>query len=402
VPPAQEETDVPDARTTVAIDVETLAPQPAQATPANTGRRTYQVHSGESLWNIARQFRPAGAGENLYQVLLSIHNLNRSSFINGNISLLKANAMLQVPTATDIERIDATTAQVDFERRWDQGTQRVDAAQRGEAIPLFTDDAAADEDVVEVEASLPPGVEAPVISDDEDALIMVSETNVPQPLQMATGSEAEAASTDAPSVASSATISTQAIPSSAESIVPAPVVTTQTLSIATTRAVVTTELETELAAMRARRQSAEAVAQQLQASLEKARAERAAQASPLGMENLLLGAGTVVLFGLLMAGLVASLRLAGDLRSLRAGTSVALRPQTDDEWLAGRTRSRPDAAERKEPLMPAMEVVELPLSALKATAAEVPRASTAKGDGDLFARMDDLIGADSGNSPKNS
>jgi FimV-like protein len=385
-PPAPQQTDVPDARTTVAIDVESVAPQPAQA-PLDTDRRTYQVRSGESLWNIARQFRPAGAGENLYQVLLSIHNLNRNSFINGNISLLKANAVLEVPSSDDIERIDALSAQTEFERRWDQGTQRYEAAQRGEAIPLFADEAP-EEEVVEVEAPLPIGTEAPRADDNEGALIMVSETNVPQPLELATApAPVSTTQTQAISIAVDATTNTA--PPAGEPRV-------------TTRTVLTAELEAELAAMRARRQSAEAIAQQLQDSLARARADRAAAASLFGAQNVLLAGSALVLFGVLVAGIVVSLRLAGDLRSLRAtGTGRDL--PTDGDWLAGRSSSQARPVERMEPVMPEIDVVELPASEFgKMAPAPSSRAATEKSGDDLFARMDDLIGTNPGNPPKNS
>lgn len=175
----------PDVRAQQAIEVETLAvaastPQPAPASE----RRTYQVRPGDNLWDIARQFRPAGAGDNLYQMLLSIHDLNRRGFINGNISLLRANALLELPTQEDIESIDPTTAQAIFDQRWDEGTRRFEAAQRGEALPVFgglAPPAPLIEEAVPV-PDLPRGQEAPVAADQQNALIMVDSNNALQPL----------------------------------------------------------------------------------------------------------------------------------------------------------------------------------------------------------------------------
>jgi FimV-like protein len=420
-PPVEEEAEVPDARTTVAVEVETVAPQPARAVP-DTDRRVYQVRSGDSLWNIARQFRPAGAGDNLYQVLLSIHNLNRNSFINGNISLLKANAVLQVPTIADIESIDAASAETEFDNRWDQGTQRFEATQRGEAIPLFADRAPAEDEAVEAEPDLPPGTEAPFAEEAEDTLISASETNVPQPLQIALNTEAaDAPDTSVP--APSITTIPDAPDSNEAAASPAPAVatTTQTISVTvdpsanmpapdaeaprvTTRAVVTAELETEVAAMRARRESAEAVAQQLQDSLAKARADRAAQASIFGTKNILLAGSAVVLFGVLIGGVMSGLRMAGDLRLMRgsfAGTSLDL--PANQDWPGSAAAARIDLVERREPRMPEMEVVELPAPEPdKMPAAPAPARAAPENADDLFARMDDIIGADGGNSPKNS
>src|SRR5690606_14217256 len=68
------------------------------ATPAATAmsraaaegeRSRYQVREGDGLWVIGQRFRPPTGVDNLYQVLLSLHDLNRTAFINGNITLLK-------------------------------------------------------------------------------------------------------------------------------------------------------------------------------------------------------------------------------------------------------------------------------------------------------------------------
>jgi FimV-like protein len=405
---------LPDARTQIAIEVETLAPQAPVV--LDTTRRTYQVRSGDSLWNIARQFRPAGAGENLYQMLLSIHNLNRSSFVNGNIALLKANALLQIPSTPDIDTIDAITAEAEFDRRWDQGTQRFDAVQRGEAIPLFANEQP-EEPVVEVEDELPPGTEAPVDDSDADALIMVSATNVPQPLRIATEVN-DITDVAAPDLTSGANVSQ---PGSDElEAEPAPVLIQESLAVQTpaaivesgnaqtpvrvvTRAQFAVELEAELTAMRTRRESAEAVAQQLQASLQQAQAERAAQSSMLGTENLLLASGAALLLVALLAAVVFSLKIAGDLR-LRNGTlaSPTLESRTEPAWLSAQPAGHQARTERKEPHMPEMEVVELQIGDADATpsrTATMPR-GTKKGD-DLFARMEDLLGSDT-NRPKSS
>jgi FimV-like protein len=457
--PVVEEEAVPDARTTIAVEVETIAPQPVQALPASD-RRMYQVRSGDSLWNIARQFRPAGAGENLYQVLLSIHDLNRSSFINGNISLLKANAVLQVPTVADIESVDAATAEAEFDQRWDEGTQRFEAAQRGEAIPLFAE-RAPEEEAVPVEPELPPGEEAPVTDADEDALISASETNVPQPLQIAPDTEgsvepepdadmpapAIAVIPDAPAVVEAPpapapepalasapepapTLDPEPANTPAQATVPAtsiapattPAVATETQTITlsvdtsasapapvaeaprvTTRAIFTAELETEVAAMRARRESAEAIARRLQDTLAQARADRAAEASIFGSKNLLQAGSAVLLFGVLLGGIVFSLRIAGDLRAMRSSfAGVALDLPANRDW-SGTSAARAGTIERKEPRMPEMEVVELPFpESQKKPATPSAAGTTPKSPDDLFARMDDIIGADSANPAKNS
>jgi FimV-like protein len=406
--PEPEESDVPDARTQIAIEVETLTPQPAPMA-LDTARRTYQVRSGDSLWNIARQFRPAGAGENLFQMLLSMHNLNRNSFINGNISLLKANAMLQVPTADDISAIDPLTAETEFDRRWNEGTQRFDAAQRGEPIPLFADGPPPEDLVEEVEDELPLGKEAPGVDANENALIMVSQTNVPQPLQIAPDAETTAAM---PASESSATTELESEPvlivetqtvavSETQQQLPAPPATPTSVPVerTLTRAVLAAELEAEVAAMRTRRQSAEAVAQQLNVSLQRVQAERAAGASLFGTENLLLAGSSLLLFAALLVAVVFSFRIAGDLRLHTSDTALDRLPAPT--W--SKVPERAAVPERKEPHMPEMEVVELQMptsAATELTQAAATDAADSPLAEDLFARMDDILGTDTRDSTK--
>lgn len=423
--PEETVADVPDARTQLAIEVETLAP-PSALTTVDTTRRTYQVRAGDSLWNIARQFRPAGAGDNLYQMLLGIHDLNRGSFINGNISLLKANALLQIPTADDIAAIDAGGAEAEFDRRWEAGTARFDAVQRGEAIPLFANAAPVEADAPEFEADLPPGVEAPTDTDEDD-LIMVSATNVPQPLQLVPGPEdtqaeagesaaamqiagqesAPVAADDVASASGSDPAATmppapsETPPTATITVVePGPAVPAQTVGVIVSRASLTADLETEVAAMRARRATAEAIAQQLKDSLQRAQEERAAQSSPFSAQNLLLAGGALVLLAALLAGGAFSLKIAGELRAQRAmGNSddTEIDAGARPAWLGSATEARLDAGERREPRLPEMEVVELEVSGAQAVA-DAPQRRALSSD-DLFARMDDMLGT-TANPPK--
>lgn len=387
---AEDAGEIPDARTQLAIEVETLAPQPAAA-PLDTSRRTYQVRGGDSLWNIARQFRPAGAGDNLYQMLLALHNLNRSSFVNNNISLLKANALLQLPTAADIAAIDPLTAEAEFDRRWEQGTERFAAVQRGEAIPLF---APPPEDVVlEVEEELPPGTEAPPVAADDASLIMVAETNVPQPLQLTdaleTAPDAPAAIAPEPLVAEPPAPAVASVPAPDAAGAPAldQQVTQSTIRVVS-REAFAAELEAELAAMRSRREAAEALAAQLQASLEQAQAERASEGSLFGRENLLLAGISAALLGALLAAGVFTLKVAGDLRVARRNTGSALDTRAQPGWLSSGAKS---ATERREPHMPEVRPAEPPTDSRKTAAAAAPaRAAETE---DLFARMEDLLGS---------
>jgi FimV-like protein len=132
------QTSAPDVKTQVAIEVEPVAAQPTTSPPVQDERRRYQVRSGDTLWVVAKQFHPAGVGENLYQFLISVYELNRNAFINGNISLLKANATLRIPVANEIAAINPSTAQPLFEQRWQEGVNRSAAAANGEALPALS------------------------------------------------------------------------------------------------------------------------------------------------------------------------------------------------------------------------------------------------------------------------
>jgi len=158
--PAAAKTAQPDVRTQTAIEVEKVSA--AVTTPANDGRRQYRVRIGDSLWNIARQFHPAGIGENLYQFLISLHDLNREAFINGNISMLKADAQLHIPSARDIATINPGSAQKVFEQLWRAGVRSPDIAAGGDA-PQFKSlnesDAPTQTAALAPTAKSPPGTE---------------------------------------------------------------------------------------------------------------------------------------------------------------------------------------------------------------------------------------------------
>jgi FimV-like protein len=433
-PAASPAPEQPDVRTQIALEVETLAPAPAASTVAqpvnDERRRSYQVRSGDSLWNIARQFRPAGAGENLYQMLLSIHDLNRTAFINGNISLLKANALMQIPDADDIARIDPLTAEAEFERRWDAGTQRFDTVARGEAQPLFGDDEqepVASADVPEEE--LPPGLEAPPATEDDSALILVSSSNVLPPVQVEpdagvdaqmllaedaaqvptsvdtttaqAGSEeqTEEQTTAEQSTAGQTTVAEAQV---AEAVEEQLTVARQDLSalppesvrkIIETRAQITAELEQQVVEMRARRQAAEEVAEVLNASLQSALAKRTARESEFGKDSLVLGGATLAVLLALILAVVFTLRLAGEMRTRQGLAGNALQAQ---QWRAFPQQAGPAPGEnremeRKEPVfdVPRPDTEPAIPPSEQVTTSGVPAASEEPEE--LFARMEDLL-----------
>ena len=134
--------EVPASRTQAA------PPAPAPATQAQTSapnpetsgsRASYRVQPGDTLWSIASQVHPGEPGTNLYQTLVSLHELNPDAFVNTNITLLRNNHLMRIPGAADVRSVDAGLAREIYESRSNQGQARVDALRRGEPLPEFTD-----------------------------------------------------------------------------------------------------------------------------------------------------------------------------------------------------------------------------------------------------------------------
>lgn len=145
-------------------------------------RRHYVVQPGDTLWQIARRFHPEGEARSVYQTVISLHELNAGAFVNTNITLMKANQRLRIPTLAEIREVDAELAQQIYESRLTQGQARVTALERGEAMPEFTefavlgsevarDTASVESDQAVEEASV-PGREQP--SPDDSGLRMAS------------------------------------------------------------------------------------------------------------------------------------------------------------------------------------------------------------------------------------
>lgn len=195
VPPVEEsvpeqaaaDAAVPAAREQVAIEVDRLVATPAPV-PAGVrdlfGRQGYEVQPGDSLWNISMQFLPAGVAENIYQMLLSLHALNRDAFVNGNISLLKANVTLRLPLPEDIAAIQPAGAQAEFERLWEAGTRRFDELSAGNAVPVFApgQEAPVEPDVVQPAVADAGAGEAGLLAEGADTpLILASDSRIVPP-----------------------------------------------------------------------------------------------------------------------------------------------------------------------------------------------------------------------------
>ncbi|MCC5886200.1 MAG: hypothetical protein JJT88_07155 [Gammaproteobacteria bacterium] len=111
-------------------------PQPAQPTTVRTEPRqapasgrfdgdTYGVtNRNDTLWAIALQVRPS-TNVSVQQTMLALQRVNPDAFIGGNINLLKAGYVLQVPSASEIARLsrqDAVVQVAEHNARWREGT----------------------------------------------------------------------------------------------------------------------------------------------------------------------------------------------------------------------------------------------------------------------------------------
>ncbi len=109
------------------------APEPVSAPPEprpaadeqrydETATGDYVVRRGDSLWGIAARVRPDDR-LTMNQTMLAIYESNPEAF-GGNINLLKAGAMLRIPSADEIFRISRGDALTEVRRqntRWQTG-----------------------------------------------------------------------------------------------------------------------------------------------------------------------------------------------------------------------------------------------------------------------------------------
>jgi pilus assembly protein FimV len=84
------------------------APAPAMASAPNPVE-SVSVQRGDTLGRIARDL-DAGHGYSLQQTMLALLRANPGAFIDGNVNLVKAGAVLRVPDAADFSAIDRQQA----------------------------------------------------------------------------------------------------------------------------------------------------------------------------------------------------------------------------------------------------------------------------------------------------
>lgn len=69
----------------------------------------YQVRKSETLWRIASNVRPDNS-VSVQQTMVALHRANPDAFIDGNINLIKAGAVLRVPEQQEIARVSHRSA----------------------------------------------------------------------------------------------------------------------------------------------------------------------------------------------------------------------------------------------------------------------------------------------------
>jgi pilus assembly protein FimV len=88
-------------------------PPAAMAAPAPTPQaapsaQTYEVKKGDTLGEIALQYRPQGV--TFHQMLIALQRANEDAFINSNINLVRAGRILDIPDAEAAAAVDVQDA----------------------------------------------------------------------------------------------------------------------------------------------------------------------------------------------------------------------------------------------------------------------------------------------------
>jgi pilus assembly protein FimV len=111
--PAQDTAPAPAARPSAApvpsaprVEARPLVATPAA--PAAAGAKQHEVKKGDTLGAIARQNLPAGV--TLNQMLIALYRANQAAFIKGNINLVRAGRILNIPDSEAIAAVGAAEA----------------------------------------------------------------------------------------------------------------------------------------------------------------------------------------------------------------------------------------------------------------------------------------------------
>ncbi|QTR49960.1 FimV/HubP family polar landmark protein [Candidatus Thiothrix anitrata] len=81
------------------------APAPA---PVNSGRNTYHVKSGDTLFRVASRLQRPGVSNE--QMMMALFRANPGAFINRNINNLRAGVTLKAPSSADVSKVSRAEA----------------------------------------------------------------------------------------------------------------------------------------------------------------------------------------------------------------------------------------------------------------------------------------------------
>ena len=107
---AKPETEKPEAQEPAAEkpEAEKPAAEKPAAAPAAAPAGKHEVQKGDTLATIARQNLPPGVS--LDQMLVAIYRANEDAFIRGNVNLVRAGRILEIPDAGSIGTVDRDDA----------------------------------------------------------------------------------------------------------------------------------------------------------------------------------------------------------------------------------------------------------------------------------------------------
>lgn len=129
-----------------------------------------RVSSGDTLFAIAQRHLVAGA--DMYQMMLAIFEANPKAFISGNMNLLRAGAVLNIPDAETIRAVEAVRARNTFQNHLTAFNQRR-GANGSRSAPLVAGSAAQS-------GTVTPATPAPADTAKTDQLLLSAASAVDQ------------------------------------------------------------------------------------------------------------------------------------------------------------------------------------------------------------------------------
>jgi len=130
------------APTTTTAPARTAVPPPVVARSTIEPGSTYRVRTNDTLWKIASAANP-GSTSDVNRAMVSIYQANPQAF-DGNINVLRADSLLQIPEKAQMDAISATDAADEVARQyrlWREGSVAAsDASSDAGRLKLVTPD----------------------------------------------------------------------------------------------------------------------------------------------------------------------------------------------------------------------------------------------------------------------